>query len=184
MGALDLLDRAGIRLRHATQGNQMDKLRNAFEKHAEPENGRGCMIWRGPSNGTYGQTQVGGRAGKMWLAHRLSWTVHFGAIPAGMCVCHRCDEPLCVNPRHLFLGTVADNMADKVAKGRHRNGVTLGLKNKKSKLSPEKAREIRHLHAAGGTQRALAAQFGVTKTAIAQVLRGETWRDDDAREAA
>ena len=66
---------------------------------------------------SYGMISV---KGKSWPAHRLSWTLAYGPIPEGMCVCHHCDNPPCVRPDHLFLGTRADNNRDRDQKGRHR----------------------------------------------------------------
>jgi HNH endonuclease len=92
-------------------------LKDRFNAKWTPEPFSGCHLWSGDIAGRgYGAIRV---AGKMRLAHRLSWTFANGEIPLGMCVLHRCDTPGCVNPAHLFLGTPADNTRDSVAKGRH-----------------------------------------------------------------
>ena len=79
----------------------------------------GCWVWQGYLNAdNYGNIKV---AGIMKKVHRVSWEVFNGPIPEGICVCHTCDNPPCVNPEHLFLGTRLDNMKDQQKKGRHDN---------------------------------------------------------------
>ena len=79
-----------------------------------------CWIWRGASEGRYGLIGIGG-SGNMDYAHRVSWKLNFGNIPSGLFVLHKCDNSLCVNPSHLFLGTHQDNMDDMKRKGRVRS---------------------------------------------------------------
>ena len=104
----------------------------------------------------YGSIGGGGRR-RRWLLHRLAYTLWVGEIPPGMQVLHRCDNPPCVNPQHLFLGTQADNMADKVAKGRQARGLSNGM----GKLSEEQIEQARRRMAAGETQAAVARELGV-----------------------
>lgn len=98
----------------------------------------GCWLWAGASGGGgYGHIRVGG---KVRGAHRVSYELYLGAIPKGMHVMHRCDNPLCVNPEHLQLGTHQDNMADMYTKGRRK--AATGLRNGAAKLTPEAKQAI------------------------------------------
>jgi len=105
-------------------------------------------------------------------AHRIAWALVNGSIPKGMFICHRCDNPGCVNPRHLFLGTQAMNMADMAAKGRRR-----GINSANAKLTENEVVEIRGLYATGRfTQARLAVVFSVANQCIHDIIHGRTWK--------
>ena len=88
-----------------------------FESRSIPEPNSGCFLWLSNRDKKgYGILRFNG---KPWRAHRLAWTLKYGKVPSGLLVCHRCDNPSCVNPLHLFVGSYADNERDKVKKGRH-----------------------------------------------------------------
>lgn len=141
-----------------------------------------CWLWRGRRDkdgyGNYRHWVVTTRANrraKGYRAHRLIWHFERGPIPDGMQVLHRCDNRLCCNPAHLFLGTNWDNMQDRNAKGRTANGL---MPAKWKKLTAESATEIRKLYATGlHSQRELAARFHVSQCLIYQVLRRLCWKD-------
>ena len=128
----------------------------------------GCWEWAGRrSRRGYGEFDVdGGRV----AAHRMAWQLARGPIPDGLLVCHHCDNPACVRPDHLFLGTQADNMCDMAAKGRH--GYPRGEDHPSARLSNVDAAEIRRLYRAGGvTQDALARHFGVCQSHVSRIVR-------------
>src|SRR5258708_238256 len=132
----------------------------------------GCWTWLAKkSKDGYGPIGRGGKDGEIMRAHRASWEIHFGPIPEGMCVLHKCDNPTCVNPVHLFLGTNSDNVRDSIKKGRHKNP----SHRKYRKLTADDAREIRATYRRYNRQvggPALARKFGVDRYTIEVVVRG------------
>lgn len=129
-----------------------------------------CWVWTPPTLDTgYGQFWMDG---KQRRAHRLSWTMENGPIPNGLCALHTCDVRACVNPAHLFLGTKADNNADRDAKGRQ--VFAKGERHGSAKLARELVRQIRHVYPAK-SQRRLAAIFGVSQHTICDIVNRRTW---------
>lgn len=149
---------------HRTRGLS---VKEKLEFYSIPEPNSGCWLWIGTvhHNG-YGVTTVNQ---KQWRAHRLSWAVHNRDLRPNEVVCHKCDVPLCINPRHLFVGTYADNNADTHAKGR----APLGENHKNSKLTADIVRQIRTSAESHAT---LGRRFGVTKEAIIAVRKRLVWR--------
>lgn len=131
----------------------------------------GCWLWKWSTN-SYGYGLIGVR-GRVLRAHRLSWEMTNGPIPEGKVICHRCDNPRCVNPGHLFVGTHADNVADKMAKGRCPKGENAGP----AKLTDAQAAEIRDARDAGEPYASLAARFGVGISAVWQIAMNRTHVD-------
>ncbi len=107
-------------------------FKRLYENYKVNENG--CWLWQGQTGGTspYGQIKA---FGKLVMTHRLSYELYNGQIPDGMLVCHRCDNPLCINPDHLFLGSHKDNIRDMIEKGRRVQGVNNPRKGIKSNQS-------------------------------------------------
>ncbi len=137
----------------------------------------GCWEWQGSLfRHGYGQFQC---FGKNWQTHRLAWALSHGRpIPAGLCVCHHCDNRRCVRPDHLFLGTPADNNADMVRKGRHRSMLPpprSGAQHPSAKLSNALAARIRELRADGWYYREIASEIGLSIATVGRVVRAESW---------
>ena len=105
-------------------------------------------------------------------AHRASWIIHKGNIPTGMHVLHKCDNPRCVNPSHLMLGTNCDNVRDRVQKGR--SARPLGLRNS-AKLTPDQVLKIRAMRARGDRNTDIAKTFGVADSTISMIVHGHNW---------
>ncbi len=132
----------------------------------------GCWLWKAATKSGYGAFCSGARMEK---AHRFVWRLTKGPIPVGVgahgtCVCHRCDTPLCVNPAHLFLGTNAENVADRNRKGRTVN--PRGSKHGRAKLTEADAVAILF---DSRYQREIAADYGVHQRQISRIKRGQLW---------
>lgn len=148
-----------------------------------------CWLWTGCKNGNgYGHLTVARRTLK---AHRASWIIHHGEIPDGLQVHHNCpdgDNPSCVNPSHLWVGTQLENVADRESKGRgsllaaretmasHPEMRARGEASGNARLTEGKVREIRRRYSAGGVlHRQLAVEFGVSKAAITFIISRKNW---------
>lgn len=121
-----------------------------------------CWLWPGPLSHGYGALH-----GKR--AHRVVYEAAYGPVPPGLHVLHRCDTPACVRPSHLFLGTQADNIADKVAKGRQAKGEG----NNHAKLTESQVRAIRSSSKSGA---ALAREYGIAISTACRIKNGTTWK--------
>ena len=140
-----------------------------FEEKYIPEPNSGCWLWIANmySNG-YGQIKFNGRPRG---AHRVSWQLHRGDIPEGLCVCHRCDNRACVNPDHLFLGTYADNVADQIAKGRL--NPPRGERQGNSKLT---ANDVLAIRADPRTCREIAEDYGISNPHVSDIKNMKRWK--------
>jgi hypothetical protein len=145
-------------------------LDELLEKYAVVR-GEGCWLW-GKSLDThgYGQCSI---AGKRGLAHRAVFRLATGIDPAGRVVMHTCDTPACVNPKHLKLGTQLDNIRDRVRKGR--SGAARGDNAPWSKLSSDKVKTLRRRFDGGECRSDLARAYGISKTQMYRVVKGESW---------
>lgn len=144
-----------------------------------------CWQWSGSvTSKGYGRFSYNGKAER---AHRVSWLLHFGPIPDGMLVCHRCDNPGCVNPDHLFLGTAAENTMDMDAKGRRVNAPLTGddhyarqdpsrvLRGEQSAPAKLTVQQVIAIRASSETQTRLARRYGITQAAVSSIIRRRTW---------
>lgn len=130
----------------------------------EPEK---CWIWEGSRNPRrYGNLRINK---KLWLAHRYSWFIHFGEIPQEKLVLHKCDNPPCVNPEHLFLGTYYDNHRDMIIKGRRSHDAHTPYK-----FNERQVKNIQTIFGEGKlSRRAIARKIGCDHTTINQIIKGK-----------
>lgn len=132
----------------------------------------GCHEWLGARNRRgYGNINVDGKSLK---AHRVAWELYLGTIPDGLCVLHKCDNPPCINPEHLFLGTRQDNIDDMFSKGRGHKA--FGAGTNKTKLRDADIERIREACLFGAMQIHIAALYDTTQGTIGKIVRRETWK--------
>lgn len=149
-----------------------------YDRLDKSSNPNGCWEWQGGRNkGGYGKTWSNGRT---IYAHRLMWSLHNGDIPQGMQVCHKCDNPPCCNPEHLFLGTAQENMADRSTKGH----APLGENVKAAKLSESQVMEIDSLLRQGLSCPTIAAMFDVHRNTVLHIKNGKVWAHTTGRDGS
>jgi hypothetical protein len=147
----------------------LDRVRKIFNENYVVNALTGCWIWTGPKHGGRSGTGYGQMTrkelGPAMPAHRASWILNRGPIPDGVMVCHKCDNRICVNPDHLYLGTNADNMRDRSQRGYVHQ----------MRLDEAKVREMRQLRQQGWSWRKLAARYGVHHNAVVDATMGRSW---------
>lgn len=165
-----------IRFIHGHYGHTMSfgSCEESFWAKVEAGDITECWIWQG-SLDAYGYGMATFKQ-KTYKAHRLSYELHFGSIPDGMYVCHNCpdgkDNPRCVNPAHLFLGTAADNSADMVRKSRQSRGEA----KPNARFTESQVIEMRALYGQGMTITGLGERYGVGVTTIHHIVHFNTWK--------
>lgn len=142
----------------------MSQLEDRFWKHVNKKGDKECWIWMSATNGRYGKFRhTTSQTDTAVFAHRFSYEIAYGKIEKGLLVCHTCDNSLCVNPKHLFLGTQKTNMQDASSKKRTRKG----------KLSSLIVAQIIALSSAKIPQKKIGEAFGVTQSLISGIVRGK-----------
>ena len=160
-----------FRWSNANEKEKLERKKSLFDQKVIKK--EGCWDWKGSiyKNG-YGFIPIHENGKKFSsLAHRLSYELHIGPIPEGFIVCHRCDNPKCTNPDHLWIGTTQDNVDDKIRKGRSNKG----QKHGNSKLKDEDIPEIRKMLDLGVSGAKLARKYNVSTTIISYIKNRKTW---------
>ena len=141
-----------------------------FERMVMPEPNSGCWLWNGSSyTSGYGLIWSNHPKRTSYLAHRVSYSIYKGGIPKFKLVCHHCDNPACVNPDHLFLGTYSDNMLDKTTKGRTPSGEKHGM-------SFLKEHEVIEIYNSKGTYEDIGRSYGISGMNVKRIKNGKIWR--------
>ncbi len=139
---------------------------------------RGCWLWQGATSDNGYGTIIKDR--KYERAHRLSYEIFVGPVPAGQVVRHKCDVTNCINPAHLAVGTQADNIRDAVSRGRHAHRES----HPAAKLTEMKVAEIRRLAATGMSQGKIGAAFGIRQQQVSKIVTGQHWPNQKEKAVA
>ena len=146
--------------------NEISEIKEKLEANSQPVPFCGCIIWLGAGAGTgYGQVTIFKRS---WYAHRLAFEVSNGPIPPGLCVMHKCDTRMCINPHHLTVGTHKENTRDMHSKGRGLAVMTYAM-----------AKEVRLRVASGCSLTELAEELGISYFTLWNANSNRTWRDEN-----
>lgn len=166
-----------LRLANLTEEEKFDRYKKSFEKNVIIK--KGCWDWSGPiAKGGYPVMTCSKALGPD-RSHRASWIIHKGPIPNGKCVCHYCDNPICTNPEHLWIGTHKENNDDKIRKGRQSKlspPHKPGSKNGSSKLNEYQVIEIKKLISSGLSCYSIGPYFNVSKQTILRIKNGKNWK--------
>lgn len=154
-----------------------ERLWRKVDKNGPLWNGTPCWLWTGACDTKgYGHLGTGGAGGKTIKACRVAYELTVGIIPEGLGILHHCDNPACVNPEHLFTGTQTVNLQDMTDKGRRRYRAHPGSDNGMAKLSESQVRDIRERVSAGELRSALAKEFEMDWTSIANIASRRSWK--------
>lgn len=141
---------------------------------AKVKKGPGCWVWTGGCDQDgYGLVQASRPSTATLRAHRIAWQLHYGEHPRDRLICHSCDNPGCVRPDHLFVGSPAENTRDAASKGR----MARGERNAAARLGPEQVKALRKEYRAGGvSQVSLGRKYGISQSQVSVIVRCESWR--------
>ena len=159
--------------RHGSPTYEPPSTTDRFWAKVDIRSDNECWVWTASQRRGYGVLNIHGIPR---LAHRVSYALNVGSIPDELLVCHRCDNPSCVNPDHLFLGTVQDNADDCKMKGRESHAGLQGEAHGMAKLSAIEVLEIRRLSSSGWQRKQVASHFNVSRSTVNQIVRRKTWR--------
>ena len=152
-----------------------EKIIEKFWAKVDKKSDDECWNWTA-SMDRHGYGQIGVNY-KNYRTHRIAWVIHSGEIPEGLCVCHKCDNPACVNPAHLFLGTLKDNAVDRSKKCRGVSPDNTGERNGRHKITEKDVIAIRLKYAPYIYSACkLAKEYGVTTTTIYRIVKYKTWK--------
>ncbi len=161
--------KTSFKIDEATEEEKINRLRQNYEKYVLRF--EGCWGWKGKSKKGYPKMTCRKALGAS-LGHRASWIIHNGKIPDNLCVLHKCDNKICTNPEHLFLGTNIENVEDMLNKKRNPIGSAVGT----AKLNEDQIKEIKNLLKLGSSLKSIADAFQVTSAAIYLIKKNRNWK--------